>query len=682
MRSWAAALCFVAALPAADFTTYIGDTNDYRVARLLADAAGNTYVAGSRDGGIFVMKLDTAGKITLFATLSGKGTDQPNDLAVDAAGNLYVAGATTSALLPVRNALQSAPGPGFVVKFSPDATQILMSTYFPAPIQALALDAAGNLYVTGTTFSDSFPVTPGLPAGTVRLGSINATSAAFVTKISAAGDRILYSMRISGHQKNCGAGSGCFLSSRSTVGTAIAVDAAGNAYLAGNTDTYDLPITTGALLGQGTGAFVAKVNAAGTGLVYLTYIGPGYIAASPNTYPANTVTGIAADAAGNAYVTGSTFDDAFPATPGAYQAKRAGGTDAFAAKLNPLGSAVVWATYLGGKGTDAAHAIALDATGNVWLTGTTDSPDFPNQIGWSTGSDFLTGLNASGSALVYSSRLPGDTAAASVAVDAAGTLHIAGYGGLVSTITTFQGGCGCSRIFGIANAAFGPAGGRIAGGEVISIYGPRLGPETPVAGVADASGMMPTSLGGVEVFINGSPVPLLYVSATQVNAVAPLNLSGTTARVRVSFNGVDTADFVAAVVAAIPEIFQGVDGAAAAVNQDGSINSPEHPAPPGSIISIWATGISATAYGVWQDGRIATGAADFGCCQVLGLGRSVEVAYGGAAPGIVAGVAQINFRVPDQFVSFLLGNSPTVYVTLSAGGETSHAVQISVTVPD
>ena len=669
-------------MPAADFTTYIGDTNDYRVARLLADAAGNTYVAGSRDGGIFVMKLDTAGKITLFATLSGKGMDQPNDLAVDAAGNLYVAGATTSALLPVRNALQSAPGPGFVVKFSPDATQILMSTYFPAPIQALALDAAGNLYVTGTTFSDSFPVTPGLPAGTVRLGSINATSAAFVTKISAAGDRILYSMRISGHQKNCGAGSGCFLSSRSTVGTAIAVDAAGNAYLAGNTDTYDLPITTGVLLGQGTGAFVAKVNAAGTGLVYLTYIGPGYIAASPNTYPANTVTGIAADAAGNAYVTGSTFDDAFPATAGAFQTARAGDTDAFAAELNPLGSAVVWATYLGGKGKDAANAIALDATGNVWLTGTTDSPDFPNQIGWSTGSDFLTGLNAAGSALVYSSRLPGDTAAASVAVDAAGTLHVAGYGGLVSTITTFQGGCGCSRIFGIANAAFGPAGGRIAGGEVISIYGPRLGPETPVAGVADASGMMPTSLGGVEVFINGSPVPLLYVSATQVNAVAPLNLSGTTARVRVSFNGVDTADFVAAVVAAIPEIFQGVDGAAAAVNQDGSINSPEHPAPPGSIISIWATGISATAYGVWQDGRIATGAADFGCCQVLGLGRSVEVTYGGAAPGIVAGVAQINFRVPDQFVSFLLGNSPTVYVTLSAGGETSHAVQISVTVPD
>src|SRR5262249_14565237 len=136
-RRMAAALCFLAALPAADFTTYIGDANDYRVARVLADAAGNTYVAGSRDGGMCVMKLTIAGKIVLFATLSGKGTDQVNDLAVDAAGNLYLAGSTNSPLLPLRNAFQSTPGPGYVVKFNPDATQLIFSTYFPEAIQAL-----------------------------------------------------------------------------------------------------------------------------------------------------------------------------------------------------------------------------------------------------------------------------------------------------------------------------------------------------------------------------------------------------------------------------------------------------------------------------------------------------------------------------------------------------------------
>jgi uncharacterized protein (TIGR03437 family) len=166
-----------------------------------------------------------------------------------------------------------------------------------------------------------------------------------------------------------------------------------------------------------------------------------------------------------------------------------------------------------------------------------------------------------------------------------------------------------------------------------------------------------------------------------VNAVAPLNLSGTTARVQVSFNGVPPVDFVAAVVAAIPEVFQGVDGAAAAVNQDGSINSAEHPAPPGSIVAIWATGIGATTFGVWQDGRIAANAFDFGCCQVWTQGRPADVLYGGTAPGIVAGVAQVNFQVPVQVANPFLGYGPTVNVTLNSGGMTSHPVQIFVTVP-
>jgi uncharacterized protein (TIGR03437 family) len=453
------------------------------------------------------------------------------------------------------------------------------------------------------------------------------------------------------------------------VGNAIAVDAAGNAYLAGNTDTYDLPTTPGALLGLGVGAFVAKVNAAGTALVYLTYIGPGYNPVSPNTNPANSVTGIAADAAGNAYVTGSTFDDLFPATAGAYQAVLAGGTDAFAAKLNPLGTAMVWATYLGGKGTDAANGIALYSAGNVWLSGTTDSPDFPNRQGWAQGGDFVAALNAGGTALTYSARLPGDTAAASLAVDAAGTVHLAGYDGLVSTVSPAQ--PWAPRIFGIANSAFGPVGGRIVGGEAISIYGPHIGPSTPVTAVADASDAMPNSLGGVQVSINGTPVPLLYVSDWQVNAVTPLYLSGITARVHVRFNGADTADFVAAVVAAIPEVFQRGDGTAAAINQDGSVNSAEHPAPPGSVVAIWATGIGTTPFGAWQDGYLASGALDFGCCQIYVQGHAADVVYGGAAPGIVAGVAQVNFQLPAE-----LSVRPTVDVSLSAGGVTSHSVQI------
>jgi uncharacterized protein (TIGR03437 family) len=203
---------------------------------------------------------------------------------------------------------------------------------------------------------------------------------------------------------------------------------------------------------------------------------------------------------------------------------------------------------------------------------------------------------------------------------------------------------------------------------LISIYGPHIGPAAAVTGVPDVSGMMPRSLSGVQVSINGSPVPLLYVSDSQVNAVAPLYLSGITASVRITVNGVATADFVATVLEAIPEIFQRGDGTAAAVNQDGSINSADHPAPAGSIVAIWATGIGGTPFGSGQDGRIAASADDFGCCAIWAAGPA-HVVYGGAAPGIVAGVVQVNFEVPAQ---------PAVFITVAAGGATSHAVRIYV----
>ena len=666
------ALCFLAALPAADFTTFIGDSNDYRVARVIADGAGNTYVAGSRSPSLFVMKLDASGKITLFAALNGKGIDQANDLAVDSSGNLYLAGATSSPLLPLRNALQATPGPGFVIKFNPDATQILFATYFPAPIAALAIDAAGNLYVTGSTNSPTFPVTAGLPAGTVTPPTtIASASGAFLTKIAASGDRILYSALIVGHQKNCGAGSSCFLSGRHTAGVAVAVDPAGNAYLAGNTDTADLPCTTGALLTAGVGAFVAKVNAAGTSLVYLTYLGPGYTPVRPASDPSNAAYGIAADSTGNAYVTGSTSDPAFPFTSSAYQRTPAGGTDAFVAKINPQGSSVVWGTYIGGKGDDMGRAIALDPSGNIYISGTTNSADFPNSKAWSQGSDFLIGLNSSGAALTYSSRFPNDTAAATLAVDTAGTLHFAGAGGLISTLSPAL--PLAPRIFGIANAAHGTATGRITPGEVFSIYGPHIGPAAPLTAVADASGLLPKSLGGVQVTINGTPIPLLYVSDSQVNAVAPQFFSRPPV-LRVTGNGADTGDFATAIVDSDPEIFQRVDGTAVAINQDGSVNSPEHPAKADSIVAIWATGAGLTpSFDAVLDGQIATVAQDLRCCQAYALGP-VNVLYGGAAPGAVSGVVQVNFQVP-ALPNFYNG---VITVSISAHDRDSSGVQIFV----
>jgi hypothetical protein len=142
--------------------------------------------------------------------------------------------------------------------------------------------------------------------GIILPGSLAGTVAAFLTKISAAGDRIVYSALISGTAKDCGLGSSCFTSSRNTSGVSVAVDASGNACLSGNTDTSNLPATPGVLLAQGTGAFVAKIKGDGSGLAYLTYVGATHYPSPPSTNPANTATAIACDAAGNAYLTGET----------------------------------------------------------------------------------------------------------------------------------------------------------------------------------------------------------------------------------------------------------------------------------------------------------------------------------------------------------------------------------------
>ncbi|HEV2444530.1 MAG TPA: SBBP repeat-containing protein [Candidatus Sulfopaludibacter sp.] len=681
------------AAQATEFSTFIGDTSDYRVARIQADTAGNTYIAGSRraDGGgaeVFVMKLDASGKIVLFNTLSGKGSDTVNDLAIDATGNVYVAGASTSVNLPLRNAFQSTPGPGFVVKVSPDLTQLVFSTYFPAAIRALAVDSSGGIYLTGTTYLPSFPVTPGLPAGTVRgPSSVGAASGAFLTKLSAAADRIVYSAVIVGTDKPCGCCSSCFLSYRNTGGTAIAVDPAGNAYMAGNTDTSNIPTTSGALLGTGTGAFVAKVNAAGTALVYLSYIGPTNYPLSPNTNPANSATSIVADAAGNAYVAGSTSDPKFPATTGAFQSTLAGPpaqtplgppSDAFVAKLNPTGSGVVWATYLGGEAADGANAIALDASGNVWIAGTTSSSDFPNAQGWSQGSDFVAELSSDGSKLPYCARYPDGAASQTLAVDGAGAIHIAGPAGLVSTLV--PGGSPLMRVFGVANSAYGNIGGRTAPAELISIYGPHIGPSTAITAAPDSSGALPTVLGNVQVFgvQDGpppAPIPLLYASDSQINAVVPYNLYGAY-RLRIA-NGATSPDFPVTSLSAVPEIFQNGDGSAIAVNQDGSFNSAAHPAPVGSIVSIWATG-TGYYFGGALPGQVATSARSFSCCTAALADAQAFVPYSGDTPGTIGGVMQINFQVPPlppygAFPGLLTG------LAVSTGGATSHPSGIYVT---
>ncbi|HEX5227996.1 MAG TPA: SBBP repeat-containing protein, partial [Bryobacteraceae bacterium] len=382
-----------------------------------------------------------------------------------------------------------------------------------------------------------------------------------------------------------------------------------------------------------------------------------------------TATAIATDAAGDLYVTGSTDDPAFPATPGAFQTKlnnAADQTNAFAMKLEPSG-ATAWATYLGGPGSDQANSISLDSADNVWLTGT-NAAGFPSTLPpsrWVTtaAGDFVIELTADGSKLLSSMELP--NAGQALAFDASGTLHVASQPGLVSTVTLGQ--PSTPRILGIMNAAQGPVSGRIAPSEIISIFGFGLGPATPAAATPE-NGAYPTSLAGIQVLVNGAPIPLLYVSDSQINAEIPSPLNGIedgrtsvqvlngSATLPAFRTSVDTSNF---------GIFLNPDGSIAAINQDGTLNSKAHPALAGTIVSMWATGRPSS---VTVDGAVAA-AADNWCmfCQIAFGGVSETVAYGGAAPGLIDGVMQLNFLIP---ANVSLANPTSVTVKFEDFGPT------------
>ena len=241
--------------------------------------------------------------------------------------------------------------------------------------------------------------------------------------------------------------------SQGDVGYAVAVDSSGNAYIAGQTCSANFPTLSAeqpSLAGQ-CDAFVTKLNATGTALVYSTYLGGSL---GLNGSPAgNSAAGIAVDSTGNAYVTGITNSNNFPTTAGSFQAAYQGGdSDAFITKLNPSGSALVYSTYLGGGDADSANAIAIDSSGDAFVTGETYSNPFPTTLGalqttyGGRGDAFVTKLDPTGNALVYSSYLGGELqdAGNGIAVDNVGSAFVTGstYSIFFPVMHAIQGNCG------------------------------------------------------------------------------------------------------------------------------------------------------------------------------------------------------------------------------------------------
>jgi hypothetical protein len=369
--------------------------------------------------------------VLLYATyLGGSGDDLGSGIAVDEDGYAYVAGVTTSLNFPTTpGAFQPAFAGGdadtFVTKLNRTGTALVYSTYLggskcgnSAAICfdvgfAIAVDDIGNAYVTGPTNSTDFPTTP----GAFQSAFAGGFSDTFVTKLNRTGTALAYSTYLGG--------------SSFDPARAIAIDKAGNAYVTGPTGSADFPTTPGAFqpafAGGSSDVFVTKVNRTGTALVYSTYLG-----GSGGEF--TDINGIAVDEKGNTYAAGLTDSHDFPTTPGSFQTANAGVEDAYVTKLNRSGTALVYSTYLGGSGFDLNEGIVVGEKGSVYLTGLTDSLNFPTtprafQPRLAGGLDaYVTKLNHRGTSLVYSSYLggSGNDFGNGIPVDKSGNAYVTG----------------------------------------------------------------------------------------------------------------------------------------------------------------------------------------------------------------------------------------------------------------
>jgi Beta-propeller repeat len=369
------------------YSTYLSGIGNETVGLgIAADAAGNAYVTGrttSNDfpttpgsfgatgGGVFATKLNPTGSGLVYSTLFGAQTGEGDAIAVDPGGNAYVTGSVSTKGFPTTPGAFRTSGDGaFVTKLDPAGASLVYSTLLAGHSDGgsgIAVDAAGDAYVTGSADPTSgFPTTP----GAFRTSG----GGAFVTKLDPAGAGLIYSTLLGDSDAYAGA---------------IAIDKAGSAYVAGTTTSAKFPTTPGAFQTAFQGnphaepmAFVTKLDPGGTKQVYSTYVGG---ATGKGRCECGGATGIAVDAAGNAYISGRTGSKTFPTTTGALQRRKPApkgyGGSGFVSGLNPAGSGLVYSTYLGGYGDDGAEALTLDAAGHVYVTGTTIASDFPTTPG-------------------------------------------------------------------------------------------------------------------------------------------------------------------------------------------------------------------------------------------------------------------------------------------------------------
>ncbi len=474
--------------PMLAYSTYLGGSLSDGANGIAVDSSGNAYVVGTTFSTnfpvttgafqsannepanfqcVFVSKLNPTGTALVYSTYLG-GSGNPGDhaiygdvgigIAVDSSGDAYVTGdadstnfpVTAGAFQTVNNCTKLYVQNAFVTKLNPAGTALVYSTYLGGSSQdygtGIVVDGSGNAYVVGTAHSMNFPITAGAYQVTFLADYTDGWNDAFVTKLNPTGTALVYSTYLGG-------------SLYGAQGTGIAVDSSGNAYVTGSAASTDFPITAGAFqtvnnAAAGAGpqtvaynVFVTKLNPTGTGLVYSTFLG-----GSIDDYGA----GIAVDSSGDAYVTGQSWSSDYPVTGNAFQpTNNAYANDAFNAfvtKVNPSGTGLVYSTFLGGTGLpsqsdnssgagDTGDAIAVDSSGDAYVTGSAISSNFPttsdafqtvnNAAGHLTPigiNAFVTELNPGGSTLLYSTYLGGSIQdyGLGIALDKLGGIYIAG----------------------------------------------------------------------------------------------------------------------------------------------------------------------------------------------------------------------------------------------------------------
>ncbi len=615
-------------------------------------SGGRILATAARSVDAFLVKRNAAGETAFSCLFGGQGDDQALALAVDGAGNLYVTGTTTSEDLDVpENAAQRSYGGGagdaFVAMVTPDGT-LAWETY----LGGAGLDRIQAIGVApdGSVAVAGYTGSPDFaPADGMNSPGVEQL---FVARISADGTRLVSARRLGGRAGQ-------------TLG-GVAMDASGNMWVAGATWAADFPVTSDAVKSTLTGyndGFLAKVAPDGT-LLYATYLGGS---------DRDLATDVALDPEGNVYVTGTTGSKDFSTTSGAYQRELCSncaypsgcvvtgliGTicsylndDIFAMKLSPDGKNVFWSTLAGGGCFEEARGVAVGADSSVYILGNSNSSPFPTKYPIESGPRYsaykpvVLRLDRTGGALLFSSNI-GVGSVQTLGPE--GAWYVGGVGGRLTQLVPAE--PSAISIEAIENA-FRLTGGPVAPGELLRLSAPDLRPTEAGEYYLNPSAPLPTEIGATRVLFDGNAVPLMAAVNGAAVAAAPFTLTpGTTVAVQLESAGVRSnavrMDVVACDLGMLSADGSG-RGQAYVQNADGVLNSPGNPASAGDTITVFFTGAGATTPASTEGVPAPNPAPRTAANVLVTVGfYGVLATETGVIPGFLTGLSYARVKVPN-----------------------------------